>query len=233
MSVSEHLKKHLELSAQTLTAFDRFAELLVETNKKFNLTALTDDRDMALLHFYDSLSVKPLLERYGAKRVVDIGCGAGFPSMPLAIAMPEPEFVMVDSTAKKLGFINEASAALGLGNTKTVVGRAESLAISPEHRESYDCVLARGVARLNVLVELTLPLVKPGGAFIAMKGSRAREELDESRRGIITLGGVVDTVVDVTIPELDRTHSLVVVRKISNTDKKYPRQYPRIIKSPL
>ena len=233
MSVSEYIKQYTALTDGELERFDKFAELLVETNKKFNLTALTDDRDMALLHFYDSLTVRRALTLTDGAEVIDIGCGAGFPSMPLAITTPNCKFTMMDSTAKKLTFISESARTLGLTNVTTLTGRAEEFSVKPEHREKYDVGLARGVARLNILSELVLPFVKVGGVFVAMKGSRATEELDEAKKGIATLGGEVEKVIPVEIPETDRVHNLIVIRKVAPTPTQYPRQYAKISKKPL
>ena len=233
MSVSEHLKQYGVATERELEQFDSFAKLLVETNKKFNLTALTDDKDAALLHFYDSLSVRQALPCHDGLTLIDVGCGAGFPSMPLAITMPDCQFTMMDSTAKKLTFISESAAALGLSNVKTLVGRAEEFSTKNEYRESFDVGLARGVARLNILAELVLPFVKVGGSFVAMKGRGALEEVEEAKNGIAVLGGKLETVIPVAIPETDRVHNLVVIKKIAPTPPQYPRQFGRISKKPL
>lgn len=233
MSVSEYIKQYEIATEPELQKFDEFATLLVETNKKFNLTALTDDKDSALLHFYDSLSVRSALPTLEGLRIIDIGCGAGFPSMPLAITMPSCSFTMLDSTAKKLTFISESADSLGLSNVATLVGRAEEYSTKKEYRETFDVGLARGVARLNILAELVIPFVKVGGVFVAMKGRGALEELEEARKGIEILGGEIDKVIPVPIPETDRVHNLVVVRKITHTPTQYPRQFGRISKKPL
>lgn len=233
MSVSEYIKQYGVATADELQKFDKFAELLVETNKKFNLTALTDDKDSALLHFYDSLSVRQALPRLDGLKLIDIGCGAGFPSMPLAITMPKSSFTMLDSTAKKLTFIADSARELGLDNVSTLTGRAEEYSTKKEYRETFDVGLARGVARLNILAELVLPFVKVGGLFVAMKGKGALEELNEAENGIRILGGEIDKLIPVPIPDTDRVHNLVVVRKIAITPTQYPRQFGRISKKPL
>ena len=233
MSVSEYIKQYGVATEGELEKFDRFAELLVETNKKFNLTALTDDKDAALLHFYDSLTVRKALPSLEGLSLIDIGCGAGFPSMPLAITMPSCSFTMLDSTAKKLTFISESADTLGLTNVKTLVGRAEEFSTKKEYRETFDVGLARGVARLNILAELVLPFVKVGGVFVAMKGRGALEEVEEAKKGIELLGGTVDSIIPAPIPETDRVHNLVLVRKTAPTPLQYPRQFGRISKKPL
>lgn len=233
MSVSEYIRQYDALTEGELEKFDAFADMLVETNKKFNLTALTDDKDMALLHFYDSLTVRQAITPNDGAKLIDIGCGAGFPSMPLAITMQNCNFTMMDSTAKKLTFISESARTLGLTNVTTLTGRAEEFSVKPEYREKYDVGLARGVARLNILAELVLPFVKVGGVFVAMKGSRAAEELEEALHGIDLLGGALGRVIPVAIPETDRVHNLIVIRKIAPTPGKYPRQYTKIAKKPL
>ncbi len=233
MSVSEYIKQYDVATESELEKFDKFAELLFETNKKFNLTALTDDKDSALLHFYDSLTVRSVLPKTEDLSLIDIGCGAGFPSMPLAITLPSCNFTMMDSTAKKLAFIDDSAKELGLSNVKTLTGRAEEFSTKSEYREMFDVGLARGVARLNILAELVLPFVKVGGLFVAMKGRGALEEVEEAEKGIAILGGAIETVTPAPIPETERIHNLVVVRKVAPTPKQYPRQYGRIAKKPL
>lgn len=209
-----------------------FADRLEETNKQFNLTALTDPRDVVLLHFYDALTLLRTGLFLPGKTVIDIGTGAGIPAFPLA-ACSECAVTANDATAKKLGFLSDVAAEAGLKNLRTLNGRAEELSRDPKYRESYDIAVSRGVARLNVLLEWCLPLVRPNGYFVAMKGSGGPEELREAEHALAELGGTCETVLECPIPEADRLHTLIVIKKTGRTDPKYPRPNGRIKKKPL
>ena len=207
------------------------AERLTAMNKVLNLTALKTDEEIAILHFYDSLT---LLNTglFQNRSIIDIGCGGGFPSLPLAVCSENCTVTANDSTAKKLHFVAETARQAGITNLAVLEGRAEELARS-KWRESFDVAVARGVARLNVLCELCLPLVKKGGFFVAMKGSRGAEEHVEAKNAIKKLGGKMVDIIDVGIPLFDRRHTLVVMEKTESTLPDYPRQYARMIKNPL
>ena len=212
--------------------FEALYTALIETNKQYNLTAVTDETGVAALHFADSLMALPYLS--DAKTVLDIGCGAGFPCLPIAIARPSISVTGVDSTAKKVDFSNKFANDNSINNFLSISARAEDLA-KTEKRESFDLVTARAVSRLNVLMEITLPFVKVGGYFLAMKGSKGREELLEAEKGIVTLGGKVVKVEEkeLILPDQTQKRTLILIKKVEKTSEKYPRQYSKIVKSPL
>ncbi len=209
--------------------FEILYEKLVETNKVMNLTALTEQRQVILGHFADSLMAAPKIKE-GA-RVIDVGCGGGFPTLPLAIARPDISVTALDSTAKKLGFVSDMAKLLGLEVT-TLPMRAEDASKMPEYREKFDVCVSRAVARLNVLDEICLPFVKKGGTFVAMKGADAEAEYLEAQKGIKLLGGELEAFDKLNIDELG-ARALVVVKKVADTQAKYPRAYAKIKKNPL
>ena len=207
-----------------------FSAFLVEKNKVMNLTGITEPREVATLHLLDSLSLLPMAELKG-KSIVDVGTGAGFPGMPLAVALPESPITLLDSLNKRIDFLREAGEQLGLTNTEYVHARAEEFAA--DHRESYDYAVSRAVASLPMLCELCLPLVKVGGQFLAMKSSHTEEEIASAKSAISKLGGKIEEVRDYTIPTTDVVHRVICIRKISSTPKKYPRRFAQIKKAPL
>lgn len=207
-----------------------FSRLLLEKNQVMNLTAITEPREVATLHLLDSLALAAHEELAG-KKIIDVGTGAGFPGMPLAIALPGVDMSLLDSLNKRIDFLQEVCNALSLQDITCVHARAEEFAAA--HRESYDFAVSRAVAALPVLCELCLPLVKVGGAFLAMKSSHSQEETDQAAKAISLLGGKLERVTDYSIPTTDITHRLLTIRKISPTPKKYPRRFAQIKKQPL
>lgn len=209
---------------------ETFSALLVEKNKVMNLTGITEPREIATLHLLDSLSLLPMAALDGAS-IVDVGTGAGFPGVPLAIALPNSRVTLLDSLNKRVDFLREAGQQLGLTNAEYVHGRAEEFAA--DHRESYDFAVSRAVASLPMLCELCLPLVKVGGQFLAMKSSHTEEEIAAAKSAISKLGGQITAVKDYTIPTTDVVHRVVCIQKLSPTPKKYPRRFAQIKKAPL
>ena len=207
-----------------------FAEMLLEKNQVMNLTAITEPVDVAQLHLLDCAAVLTMADLKG-KRVVDVGTGAGFPGMPLQILEPTAKLTLLDSLNKRIGFLQEVCDALNLRDTRCVHGRAEEYA--RDHRESFDFATSRAVAALNVLCELALPMVKLGGAFLAMKSVDCDEELRQAKSAIAQLGGSVEAVRDYTIPGTDVRHRLVIIRKVKPTPAAFPRAFARIKKNPL
>ena len=207
-----------------------FAEMLLEKNQVMNLTAITDPVDVAQLHLLDCAAVLTMADLKG-KTVVDVGTGAGFPGMPLQILEPAAKCTLLDSLNKRIGFLQEVCDALGLHTTRCVHGRAEEYA--RDHREKFDFATSRAVAALNVLCELALPMVKVGGAFLAMKSVDCDEELRQAKSAIAQLGGSVEAVRDYTIPGTDVRHRLVIIRKVKPTPAAFPRAFARIKKNPL
>lgn len=233
MSFSELTKKYREtLTDAECRSLDIIGESLRDKNAVMNLTALTDEKGVGLLHFWDSLT---LLDTglFKKANVIDVGCGGGFPSLPLALCASDCVITSNDATAKKLAYVEETAGKAGIKNLKTLCGRAEELALAPEYRENFDIAVARGVARLNVLCEWCMPFVKVGGYFVAMKGEKGREEADEAGKAISVLGGELVDIIDVKVPEFDYLHTLVVIKKTKSTPKLYPRRNSQIQKKPL
>ena len=208
----------------------RFAEALLEKNKVMNLTAITDPTDVAQLHLLDCAAVLTFADIKG-KSLVDVGTGAGFPGMPLQIMEPTAKCTLLDSLGKRINFLQEVCDELSLSHTRCVHARAEEYA--RDHREQFDFATSRAVAALNVLCELALPMVKVGGAFLAMKSVDSDEELRQAKSAIAQLGGSVESVQDYTIPGTDVTHRLVTIRKVKPTPHAFPRSFARIKKNPL
>lgn len=205
---------------------------LADYNEKVNLTAVTDAQGACAKHFADSLLIEEHIPK-GAS-LCDVGCGGGFPTLPLAIVRPDLEITALDSTEKKLKFVSLMADKLSL-NVTVLPARAEEVGQSRKYRESFDCVCARAVARLNILSELCIPLVKIGGKFISCKAALAKEELNEALDGIEKLGGALETVKDtllVTESE-DQSRTVFVFSKEKETPKAFPRHYSKISKKPL
>ena len=209
--------------------FEMYYNLLVETNKVMNLTAITGEEEAARLHFLDCAALLACPEPpRGA--VVDVGTGAGFPGLPLKILRPDTALTLLDSQRKRVHFLSDVCAALGFADVECLHARAEE---TPQLRERFDCALSRAVARLNLLCELCLPLVRVGGAFLAMKGPEPQEEIDEAARAVSILGGQLGKTFFYDVPGTDVRHSVVVVKKLAPTPEKYPRRFAKIQKQPL
>ncbi len=223
-----------ELATPELASrFEALTSRMLEVNSRFNLTAIKDELGIILKHYADSLTISKLLPD-GAS-LIDVGCGAGFPSLPLAIARPDLRIVALDSTAKRIGYINETARLFVLDGIAAVTARAEELSHDSEHRERYDFACARAVARLNVLAEYCLPYVRLGGEFIAMKAN-VDEELTEAQSALEKLGGELVECIkfELTSPDGERLpRALVRVRKVSPTPALYPRSNSQIAKKPL
>ena len=218
------------LPTEGIPALIRYGELLVEKNKVMNLTAITEPHDVATLHFLDSVAMLTLADLKG-KKMADIGTGAGFPGMPLRIVEPSLRLTLLDSLNKRIDFLKEVCADLGLNDVECIHGRAEEFAAN--HREDYDIATSRAVANLQMLSELCLPLVKVGGYFLSMKAVDSEEEVNTAKNAIKTLGGQIEKVVDYAIPGTDVQHRLIFIKKIKETPKKYPRAFAKIKKNPL
>lgn len=218
----------LQLNEGQIAAFARYGDLLIGKNAVMNLTAITEPAEVARLHFLDSLALLKLADFRG-KRVVDVGCGAGFPGVPLLIGEPSIRLSLLDSTAKRMQWLSdELLPALGL-EAECLTGRAEELIEG--RRETYDLCVSRAVARLNVLCELCLPYVKVGGSFLAMKGAAAEDEAQEAGPAIRTLGGSVREMAEYSVG--DAVHRVVIIDKIRPTPAKYPRRFAKIKQQPL
>ena len=205
--------------------------ILAETNKVMNLTAIVDEKEVILKHFIDSATVCEFISNCSS--VVDVGCGAGFPSLPIAILRPDLSVTAIDGTSKRINFVNEAAKKLNLNNVVAICARAEDFA--KDNRESFDLCTSRAVARLNVLAELCVPLVKVGGAFAPMKSERGEEELVEAENCIAELGCALSErkCLTLSIDDMQIGREIFVFKKTSKTPIRYPRNYSQITKKPL
>lgn len=222
----------IELSEEQQRQFQTYYQMLVEWNEKINLTSITEEHEVYLKHFYDSIAPSFYTDLTKELTICDIGAGAGFPSIPLKIIFPNLKVTIVDSLNKRINFLNQLAEALDLENVNFVHDRAETFG-KGVYRESYDIVTARAVARLSVLSELCLPLVKKGGQFIALKSSKGEEELEEARFGLGILGGKVRETISYELPEEAGERQMMIIDKRSQTPKKYPRKPGTPNKSPL
>lgn len=218
---------------EALKLFD-LTNIMLETNKVMNLTAIKEENSIILRHYVDSLLISQLIPKNS--KVIDIGCGAGFPTLPLAIFRHDLSITAVDSTAKRIDYVNSTSKKLELDNVTAIAARAEELGHDHAYRESFDIATARAVASLPILSELCLPLVKNGGSFIAMKGSKADEEFAASQKAIQTCGGKTREILRPSLINQDdslETRYLIQIDKLSATPQNYPRHFSKISKKPL
>ena len=222
----------LSPTAEQRAALERYCRALLEKNQVMNLTAIREETEVAQLHLLDSAALAGLWDLEG-QRVVDVGTGAGFPGLVLRILTPSMELTLLDSLKKRLDWLEEVRADLGLGGVETLHARAEEAGRDPALRESFDVATARAVAELRLLCELCLPLVKVGGVFLAMKSVESDRELEEAGPALRALGGQVERVSDYAIPGTEIRHRLVVIRKASATPGAYPRPFARMKKRPL
>ena len=218
----------LELPEEIRKKLCDFGAAMVRQNEVMNLTAITEPEQVAKLHLLDSLTVLRCADLRG-KSLIDVGCGAGFPGVPLSIACPEAKITLLDSLAKRMNWLQTVLPELGISNARCVTARAEEAVAAC--RETFDFATSRAVARLNILLELTAPYVKVDGAVLAMKGSAAREELEEAKTAVKKLGLKVEKIQDFEID--GATHSVIVLRKVSPTPPQFPRRYSKIKQAPL
>lgn len=220
-----------DLTEEQIDRFDRYAEYLVEWNEKINLTAITDPKEICIKHFLDSLLFFKAVSLPEKASLIDVGTGAGFPSVPCKIVRPDLFLTLLDSLNKRIQFLSGLSDHLGI-ETKCIHSRAEDGGKSIDLREKFDYATARAVAHLRELSEYCLPFVKPGGYFIALKGYEIEQELEEAKKAIKLLGGEIKEVKKYELPEENR-RGIVVIQKISQTPTKYPRMAAKIKKQPI
>lgn len=237
MAIIEILKKHasdydIVISDDLAEKLEIYGRLLKEWNDKINLTAIKDDEGIAVKHFLDCLLVSKVADFKDGMNVIDVGTGAGFPGLVIAVAYPNVNVTLLDSTGKKLKAVENIAKEMGVKNVKIVHSRAEDAGKNPEFREKYDFATARAVAELRVLLEYTLPFVNVGGSFLSLKGATAKEEIDGAGNSLKTLGGKIDGINDFTLPGGDK-RAIIKVKKISQTSSKYPRPSAQIAKKPL
>lgn len=244
---------NIDLQEQQLQQFQKYYECLIEKNKVMNLTAITEKEDVIFKHFLDSLSICKIVEfqtatdsselqkkeqekkiRLNKKcRILDMGTGAGFPGIPIKLAFPELEMVLADSLRKRVLFLDEVIEALSLTNITTVHGRAEELARKEIYREKFQLCVSRAVAKLSVLLEYCLPFVAVGGYFISYKSTEIKEELEESKKAISVLGGKLERSSSFLLPQSEIGRNLIVIKKVKETGKKYPRTAGKPSKEPI
>jgi 16S rRNA (guanine527-N7)-methyltransferase len=217
-------EKGIELTDRQLAQFAAYYETLVEWNEKMNLTAITEKSDVYLKHFYDSVSAAFYFDFTAPLSLCDVGAGAGFPSIPLKIVFPHLQVTIVDSLNKRISFLNHLANVLKLENVQFVHDRAETFGVNPIFRENFDVVTARAVARMSVLSEFCLPLVKVGGHFLALKALSAEDELKTAQKAITTLGGKVENMFTFTLPVEESERNIIIIKKEKQTPKKYPRK---------
>lgn len=226
-------EKGITLSAHQLQQYEQYYETLVEWNEKMNLTAITEKGDVYLKHFFDSISAAFYFDFKGSMTVCDVGAGAGFPSIPIKIAFPNIQVTIVDSLNKRINFLEHLATVLKLENVRFVHDRAETFGQNKVYREQYDVVTARAVARLSVLSELCLPLVKKGGVFLAMKAASAEDEVKLAGKAIQTLGGSIIKKESFLLPIENSERNIILIQKEKNTPKQYPRKPGTPNKSPI
>ena len=229
--VSQAAELGVEIDDEAADRFDKYAQMLVETNKTLNLTAITEPDEIVSKHFVDCLSVFNFVDFPKGAKVIDVGTGAGFPGVVLLIARPDLNITLLDSTKKRLGFVEAVVGELGLA-AEIVHMRAEEAGKADDYREQYDIALARAVANMQTLSEYCLPFIKKGGIFAAMKGAKAAQELEAAQGAVRKLGGEIIKSEEFTLP-LCGERTILKVKKISQTPPKYPRPSAQISKKPL
>ena len=225
------LKLDIELNEEQLEKLYMYMDILLEWNQKMNLTAITDKKEIILKHFVDSLTINKYIDKN--KSIIDVGTGAGFPGIPIKIIRDDVEVVLVDSLNKRINFLNEVINKLELKNIKAIHARAEEIGKTEEYREKFDISTSRAVANLSTLSEYLIPLVKINGKCICMKGPDINEEIEQSKVAIKTLGGKIEDIKSFRLPNSDFSRNIVIVKKISKTDKKYPRKAGTPSKEPI
>ena len=223
----------LSLTEQQLAQLERYYELLIEWNEVMNLTAITEYEEVLVKHFLDSLSLYHFKAEMQKGKLLDLGTGAGFPGIPLKIAFPELEIVLLDSLNKRIGFLNTVIDTLGLTGITAIHARAEEAARKEEYREQFDYCVSRAVARLNTLSEYALPYVKCGGYFIPYKSGEIKEEMTEAKFAVNLLGGKIEKIEEFVLPNTDMKRSFVFIKKEKATSPKYPRGQGKPSKQPL
>lgn len=224
-------KLNIAIDIKKAEQFAVYKNMLAEWNKVMNLTGITEDREVIIKHFADSVMPLTLVD-FKDKSVIDVGTGAGFPGLPLKIAEPSIKLTLLDSLLKRLNFLENVCQNIGV-DAMFVHGRAEELGNDINYREQYDIAVSRAVAPLNILMEYDMPYVKTGGVMIALKGPAAYDEIEQAKNAVKELGGEIERTEEIILPETDLKHTIVIIKKISSTPEKYPRRAKKIERSPL
>lgn len=231
--IKEMALKDIILSEKQIVQFSLYYKTLIEWNEKMDLTAITNKNDVYLKHFYDSITPSFYFDFNKKISLCDVGAGAGFPSIPLKICYPHLNITIVDSLKKRITFLEHLIQHLNLDNVETIHSRAEDFGKNKKYRESFDLVIARAVARTSVLSELCLPLSKVNGYFIAMKGTNIDEELQDAEKAINVLGGKIEEDISFQLPIEKSDRTIVMIKKVKSTPKKYPRKAGTPQKNPI
>ena len=231
--LSDYCKKiELDITDTQLQQFDDYYRFLVEKNKVMNLTTIIEKEDVVLKHFIDSIYIMKYTD-FDEKKVIDIGTGAGFPGIPLAIMNPQTSFVLLDSLNKRINFLNEVCNLCNLSNVITIHGRAEEISRKEEYREKFDYVVSRAVANLTVLSEYCLPYVKEDGYFLPYKSGDIKEEAANSKKAVKILGGSIEDIISFEIPDTDMARTILKIHKTKATPKRFPRKAGLPTKEPI
>lgn len=223
-------KININLTEEQLTKFLVYKEELKEWNEKINLTAIKDDKEIIIKHFIDSLTIVKYINNND--KIIDVGTGAGFPGIPIKIVKQNTNVTLLDSLNKRILFLKDIIEKTELNNINCIHGRAEDVSCETSHRENYDVVTARAVANLSTLSELCIPFLKIGGSFVCMKGNNI-EEIEDAKKAINILGGEIESIEKIILPETDIERNIIIIRKIKSTPNEYPRKAGMPAKSPI
>ena len=226
-------KLNIHLNEKQMYQFQTYYEMLVETNKVMNLTAITEMEDVITKHFIDSLCLIKAVPQLGKQKILDLGTGAGFPGIPLKIVFPDLEIVLMDSLNKRIHFLEEVIQRLDLKNISAVHGRAEEMARKGEYRQQFDICVSRAVANLASLAEYCIPFVKIGGCFVSYKSADVDEEAENAKRAVFLMGGKIEDVIKFRLPGSDQGRSLIYIKKEKGTPKAYPRKAGTPARNPI
>ena len=224
---------NIPYTEETLEKYRLYMEGIIEWNEKVNLTSITDKDEFIKLHFIDSIMSVPCEEFQKAKKIIDVGTGGGFPGIPLALAAPDKEFVLMDSLNKRIKIINQLCEEIGITNVTALHARAEELAKNTAHRQKYDLCVSRAVANLSTLSEYCLPFIKQGGWFLSYKGPDTDKELSDAKKAIKILGGQIDREELAALESSGLEHKIIFIKKVKDTPAKYPRKAGTPSKDPL
>lgn len=224
---------NIKYDDEIISKYQAYMEGIIEWNEKVNLTSITDKDEFIVKHYIDSVMCVPCREFQNAEKIIDVGTGGGFPGIPLALAAPDKEFVLMDSLNKRIKIINQLCEDIGITNVTAVHARAEELAKNKDHRESYDLCVSRAVANLSTLSEYCLPFIKKGGYFLSYKGPDSEQEVKDAKKAITILGGKIEREEKASLESFDLEHKIIFIKKIKDTPAKFPRKAGTPSKEPL